>query len=251
MPTDDDTTTPEAPTAPADGQDATPTDTAPVQPGAGEVEHRAARRRFVAMLLVDIAAPLAVFYGLRWMGVNQWWALIVAGVIPVARLGYTAIHDRRLEKASAFTLTLLVIGTGIGLLTGDPRLLLARESYLTGVVGAWSLITLLAARPLMFTATIPFLPAPTAQAWQQDWHTDRVFRRALRVMTAGWGLAFLLDAAARVLMAYTLPLDWVPVLSIALLLVMLTAVVQGTKAWGRHRPPNAGRAPSTTIQPTR
>lgn len=187
------------------------------------------------MLALDVAMPLAVFYGLRLSGVNQWWALILGGSVPLARLAYTAIRNRRLDKAGMFTLTLLVIGTGIGLLTGDARLLLARESYLTAVVGGWILITLLATRPFLFTATVPFLPSPTAEAWQRDWQANPVFRRALRLMTAAWGLAFLVDATARVIMAYTLPLDWVPALSLALLVVLLTVIVQGTKAWGRRR----------------
>jgi hypothetical protein len=59
-------------------------------------------------------------------------------------------------------------------------------------------------------------------------------RRTLRVMTAAWGLAFLVDAAARVVMAYTIPVDLVPLLSTALLALMLVAVVQGGKAYGRR-----------------
>ena len=54
-------------------------------------------------------------------------------------------------------------------------------------------------------------------------------------MTWGFGLAFLIDAAARVVMSYTLPLDLVPAASAALLAVMLAAVVQTGKAWGRRR----------------
>lgn len=112
---------------------------------------------------------------------------------------------------------------------------MARESYLTGVIGAWILITLLTARPFLFSATLPLLPAQTAKEWQQNWDTIRVFRRAMRLMTAAWGIAFLLDAAARVVMAYTLPLDWVPVLSISMLVLMLIIIVQGTKVWGRRQ----------------
>lgn len=197
-------------------------------------EQRAARRRFATTTLLDVAAPLAVFYGLRLAGVNQWWALIIGGAIPLLRVGYGAIRRRRLETAGTFTLTVLLIGTGIGLLTGDPRLLLARESYLTAVVGAWILATLLTARPFLLAATIPLLPAKTAEEWHQDWHSNGIFRRTIRLMTAGWGLAFLLDAIARVIMAYTLPLDWVPGLSVVLLILMLITVVQGTKTWARR-----------------
>ena len=45
----------------------------------------------------------------------------------------------------------------------------------------------------------------------------------------------LLDAAARVVMACTLPVDVVPLASTALLLVLLVLVVQASKAYGRRR----------------
>jgi hypothetical protein len=53
-------------------------------------------------------------------------------------------------------------------------------------------------------------------------------------MTAAWGVAFLLDAAARVVMASTLPVDLVPLLSTALLVVLLVVIVQASKAYGRR-----------------
>ena len=56
------------------------------------------------------------------------------------------------------------------MVTADARLLVARESYLTGVVGLWILATLLAGRPMVFEATVR--------------HDRRL------------GLAFLVDAAA-------------------------------------------------------
>ena len=96
------------------------------------------------------------------------------------------------------------------MVTADARLLVARESCLTGVVGLWILATLLACRPMLFEATVRFMPEAVAQQWQRDWETRPRFRRTLRVMTAAWGLAFLVDAAARVVMAYTIPSTWCP-----------------------------------------
>ena len=91
------------------------------------------------MLAADVALPLAVFYGLRAAGVNQWLALVLGSVTPAVRLAVTALRARRVELMGLFTLSLLAIGTAIGLVTADARLLVARESYLTGVVGLWIL----------------------------------------------------------------------------------------------------------------
>lgn len=57
-------------------------------------------------------------------------------------------------------------------------------------------------------------------------------------MTLAFGVAFLIDAAARIAMAYLLPLDLVPLLGAGLLVVLLICVVQTGKAYGqRHLPP--------------
>lgn len=175
-----------------------------------------------------------MFYGLRALGVDQWWALILSGIVPIVRLGIGLVHHQRIEGPGLFTLSLLVVGTLVGLLTGDPRLLVARESYLTAVAGIWILATLLMAKPFMFTVTLPLLPPETRQQWHDNWQSSRQFRRVLRLMTVGWGLAFVIDAAARVVLAYTIPLDLVPVIGIALMVAMLVAVTQGTKAWAKR-----------------
>lgn len=146
----------------------------------------------------------------------------------------TALRTRRLERVGLFTLTVLATGTAIGLVTGDPRLLLARESYLTALVGLWILSTLLAERPMIYTATIPFMTPTAAADWQRDWAASSRFRTTLRMLTLAWGLAFLIDAAARVVMAYTLPVDVVPVASALLLAGLLVLVVQASKAYGRR-----------------
>lgn len=198
-----------------------------------DTEPRRTRAR-LAVLLLDVVAPLALFYGLRACGVNQWAALVLSGLIPTAVLVHRLVRERRVETLTLVTLSILVCGTVVGLLTGDPRLLLARESYLTGLLGLWILGTLVTARPFLLQATLPLLPPRTARSWNERWQSDPVFRRVVRTMTLAWGAAFLVDAAARVVMAYTLPVDVVPVAGGLLLAAMLVAVVQGGKAYGRR-----------------
>ncbi|HEY2693943.1 MAG TPA: VC0807 family protein [Pseudonocardiaceae bacterium] len=193
------------------------------------------RLRVITSFLVDMVLPLALYYGLRAFDVNQWLALVLGGALPVVRLAYTLVTERRLETLSACTLTVVVCGTAIALVTGDVRLLLARESYLTGLLGIWTLGTLLcAARPFVFTVTTKMLPPKTAASWQRDWGRSPEFRRVMRLMTIFWGIAFLLDAVARIVMAYTLPVDVVPIAGAILLAVLLSAIVQWSKAYGKR-----------------
>ncbi len=109
---------------------------------------RTSPRAALAGMFVDVGAPLALFYGLRMLGVNRWLALVLSGVLPVVRLGYIIVTQRRVERLALFTLTVILCGTGIALLTGAPRLLLAR-------------------RPFIFEATLPPLGSswPTRCRW--------------------------------------------------------------------------------------
>ncbi len=53
------------------------------------------------------------------------------------------------------------------------------------------------------------------------WHSTPAFRRWMQVASAAWGIAFLIDAVARVVMASALPIDSVPSLGVVVLAVLL------------------------------
>jgi hypothetical protein len=215
-------------------------------PEASIARRDAGRWRFAGMLVLDVAAPLALYYVLRAVGATAWTALVVGATIPLLRLLVAAVTRRRPEAAGLFTLTLLAVGTAVGMLTAEPRLLMARESYVTAVAGAWILLSL-RGRPLVYTATLRFVSGQAALSWRRAWDTEREFRRVMRGMTIAFGLAFLVDAAARVLMAYTIPLDLVPILSVVLLVGLLIGIVQAGKAYGkRHLGTLLAESPPTT-----
>lgn len=193
------------------------------------------RRGKVAGLVgIDLVLPFAMYYGLRLVGADPWLALMLGAAGPLLRIIISAVRTRRIERLSIFTLSIMTIGTLVGLLGGDARLLMARESWLTVAIGAWLLISMRGARPILFTATLAVLPPHTAQQWQRNWDCEPAFRRAFRWLTIGWGSAFLVDAVARVIMAYTLPIDLVPVASVGLLIVMLVIINEAVKLYGRR-----------------
>ncbi|WP_158810685.1 VC0807 family protein [Streptomyces leeuwenhoekii] len=207
-------------------------------------EERNPRTMLIKVTALDMALPLLLYYGLRMLGMNQWLALVISGALPLARLVYQVVRERKVERTTLFSLSIIVTSTLVSLLTGDPRLVLARESYFTALVGLWMLSTLLAKRPFLYAATIQILPEATAHSWREDWDNSPDFRKAMRLMTAAWGAAFLIDAVARVVMAYTLPVDSVPLLGAGLLVVMLIAVVQFSKAYARRLAVRLGRPSS-------
>jgi hypothetical protein len=114
------------------------TEVATPSAGSGARDPRAAQARLRRDAGPRRGAALALFYGLRLAGAHQLLALVLGAVTPLVRIAVTAVRARRLEKLGAFTRRVLAAGTAIGLLTADPRLLLARESDLTGLVGLWT-----------------------------------------------------------------------------------------------------------------
>ncbi|MBF6330640.1 hypothetical protein [Nocardia transvalensis] len=61
--------------------------------------------------------------------------------------------------------------------------------------------------------------------WDARWDNDSRFRRRLRLLTAVWGTVFVLDGLVRVILAYTLPIDSIPLVSTMQWLVVLGALI--------------------------
>lgn len=185
----------------------------------------ALRRRLAAQLLFELVIPLGSYYGLRAAGAGQWLSMVVGGVLLLPWIGYGIVRQRRVEAMAVFTLSLVVAGTLLSLITGSPRVLMIRDSWLTAAIGLWVLGTLLTRRPFIMTASRGIVIAKVGEAglaaWEARWDEEPAFRHHLRLVTAVWGAVFLLDALLRVVLVYTIPLDVFPLTSTVLWLVML------------------------------
>ena len=103
----------------------------------------------------------------------------------------------------ALVLAGILVGTVLGLVSHSARLLLVEGSVPTAIFAAGCLGSLRASRPLMYTLSLELIGPETAKGrdmtlfWQHEG-----FRRSFRVITAVWGVAFLLEAALRVVIVY-------------------------------------------------
>lgn len=183
---------------------------------------RAGGRSAGLTVLVDLVAPIALFYGLRSAGASVYVALLAGGAPPGLHAVIEMITAGRVDRLAAGVLVMLAISAGVSLIAGGPRFLLAKDGLLTATWGAWMLVSVWDERPLTFVFSRPLLeghrlwnPArrrwtPTTLSWDELWRRLPRFRRAWRLTTVIWGVAMLIDAVARVTMAYTLPIDSVP-----------------------------------------
>jgi hypothetical protein len=150
----------------------------------------------MATVLVEIGGPVLVFYVLRAFRIEDQIALIAGAAVPCLIVCLRLVRNWKLDVFGSYILLTM----------------LARESWLTGASGLCFLLSLAAKRPLAFLGARVVLEGRTAgrETWDSIWARDLQFRRIWRVSTIIWGVALLIDAGVRIVLAANLPIDAVP-----------------------------------------
>ncbi|RAG85649.1 hypothetical protein DN069_10380 [Streptacidiphilus pinicola] len=194
------------------------------------------RKRQFLRFVVDFAAPTALFYVLRALGVGLYLTLVVSAVLPAGFAILRWLRSRERDGLAIYMLSMLVLSALVSLISGSPRFLLAREGWLTGVTGLWFIASVRASRPLAFHYTRPMLEGRGRLAdipgdWDELWQRIPRFRRIWKVGSVLWGVALLGDSVVRVVMAYTLPVDSVPALGTALYVATSVVLIVITNSY--------------------
>jgi len=124
-------------------------------------------------------------------------------VFPALGVAIGVIQHRRLDVVGAVVLAGIIVGTVVGLASHNARLVLVEGSVPTAVFGIACLGSLWARRPLMFSLAREFTGPDTTRGQEMTrlWQYEG-YRRVFRVITAVWGVAFLIEAALRVVIVY-------------------------------------------------
>jgi hypothetical protein len=165
------------------------------------------RNRFQALAMIavfDIAGPLAAYSLLRAAGLSAVTALVLSGALPAVGVIAGLIRHRRVDAIGVLVLAGIAVGTVLGLVSGNPRLVLVEGSVPTAVFGLLCLGSLWASRPLIYRFAVEFIGAgtPKGRDFESLWQYHG-FRHAFRLYTVVWGVAYLAEAAARVIVVET------------------------------------------------
>jgi hypothetical protein len=184
---------------------ARPAPAAPVPPAAPGL------RQSLVPLLLDVGVPVGGYYLLHdGLGLTLWLSLALSGVAPAVRAVAALVRRRELNLLAAVMVVVNVAGIVVSFATGDPRLMIAKESVISSVIGLAILGSVVLGRPLMSAGLQPFMtrgrPA-RVQAWDRLAASSRRFRRLERLFSAIWGAVLLADCAARLIGAFTLPVS--------------------------------------------
>jgi hypothetical protein len=163
-------------------------------------------RRIVIMVIFDLGGPFLVYALLRSHGMTAVAALMLSGVPPALGIGVGALVDRRLDVIGAVVLAGIAVGTVLGLTSHNARLFLIEGSVPTSVFAVACLLSVRSTRPLIFRLAVELIGPETPKgrevtgAWRYPG-----FRRAFRLITAAWGIGYLLEAALRVVIIEITP----------------------------------------------
>jgi hypothetical protein len=202
-------------------------------------------RGIIPSIVMNAVVPFVVYQVLKSYHASDLVALSAAGLLPAISTSIGIIRQRHVDLIGALAL----IGIGVNivavLIGGDPRILLIRESFLTGALGVACFVSLLFPRPLMFYFGRYFAtgnnPAKREQ-YNGLWHYPS-FRSVNRIITIVWGVAYVGEFISRAIMAYTLPIPVVLAVSPFLLGGITIVTVAWTIAYVRRSAQREADAP--------
>ena len=187
-------------------------------------------------LAVDVGVPLATFYVLHdAFGVSLWLSLALSSIPPAIRTVAGFAAERTANLLALLMLAVNLAGIVVSFLTGDPRMMIAKEAVLSSAVGLGMLFSVAVRRPVMSAALKPFMThgkPDRIATWDRLSARSARFRRLEGLFTAIWGLCLLADCAARLIGAFTLPVATMVWLGTVLVLasVVLASLIGGVAA---------------------
>ncbi|BFV59148.1 hypothetical protein KCMC57_up42520 [Kitasatospora sp. CMC57] len=165
----------------------------------------------LAPLAVDVALPLAVYFAAHSLfGLSLVTALGLGSAVPAVRTVASLVRRRPVNALALLMLAVNMVGIALSAVAGDARLMIAKDGAVSSVIGGAIVISALLGRPVMSAGLRPFLvqnKADREAAWLRLSAGDAAFRRNERNFSLVWGTALLIECAAKVVGAYTFPVE--------------------------------------------
>ncbi|OIJ63222.1 VC0807 family protein [Streptomyces mangrovisoli] len=166
-------------------------------------------------LIIDVAVPLASYYLLKdGFGMSTFAALAWSSVVPAVRTGWSALRERRANAFAALILAVNVVSLLLSFVSGDPRLMIAKDSGVSSTLAIGILVSVALGRPMMTAGLKPFLvkgDETREAAWERlmsgSAADSAAFRAKERIYSVVWGVVLFAECVARVIGAYSLPVD--------------------------------------------
>lgn len=193
-------------------------------------------RTIIRMLVINAAIPYACYAVVTANHASVTTALLVAAVAPALESLVSIIRGRRLNVVSLFVMSSLLVGLALTLISGDPHVLLLRESIIFGLFGIVNFLSLLFPKPLMFFIGRSFIASNNQEqieGYNTLWSNPHVHRTS-RIVTIVWGFVCTGEFLLRVFMVSTLPLATVVAFGSLISHGVIVLAIIWTFAYGRR-----------------
>jgi hypothetical protein len=194
------------------------------------------RLRSLMMIAVfDVAGPLAAYNLLRSAGFSTVTALVLSGVFPAVGVIIVVIQHRRVDAVGVLVLAGIVVGTILGLVSHNAKLVLDEGSVPTAVFALICLGSLATPKPLIYRLALEFIGPDSRQGreFTDLWQYDQ-FRHLFRVMTTVWGAAYVAEAAGRIVIVQNTSAGTALAISKVLPYTVAGLLVLWTIGYGRY-----------------
>lgn len=173
-------------------------------------------RTMLPSLARDIAVPTGAYYLLHALGASDVTALLAGAVVSGTIVVAEAVRARKLDVFSAFMLGVFAVGLIGSLVSGDPRFMVAKESFGTLVVGGAFALSAVFGKPLIYLAARRMQADPAA--FEAKYASTPAMRATMTRLSVIWGVGLLAEGVLRVVLAYQLPIATMVWLSTAMLI---------------------------------
>ncbi|HEY7418673.1 MAG TPA: VC0807 family protein [Ktedonobacteraceae bacterium] len=182
---------------------------------------------------------------------NSIYPLLFASLAPLLGNIYSLIRNRRLDFLGILVLLGIAFSLITALVTGDPKLLLIRESFITGGYGLACFVSLLFfPRPLMFVLMRHFITGNDPErirSFNARWNSP-AFRRFQRIVTFVWGVGLVGEFIIRLVMIYMLPVAQVLAIAPIVLTAITVLLILWTIRYGRQNARPGGALSRTSSE---
>ena len=159
---------------------------------------RAIVRHAAPNVVLSTVVPTSLFY-LGWFtqGHSMAFVLALAGALTI--VAWRAVRRQRVPAMLLLTTTLLVVRTGVGIMTGSTRVYFVQPIVTTVIVGLLFLVSVAAGRPLISRLAGDFFPLPKEIEQRAE------VRHHFRNLSLLWAGIYFMNATVTLLLLLNLP----------------------------------------------
>jgi hypothetical protein len=177
--------------------------------------------------LIDVLAPLALYWGLRAVGAPDLPALLAGGAVAAAHAAFAVAIERRLRPLPIFVVFMFALTGALAYVTNTPKIVLLKPSIVSAGFGLYMIV--LAASPRLLGVALTPLIARGDEArehrWRAAWEQSTSLRREMRLSCGLAGVLLLAEAAARGAIVFDFTIGQSLILSHAPAVVLVVALL--------------------------